>query len=174
MWDKHAKRHNLAGSQLLTLLTWLSLSSLPAWMILWLQFESYWTLTLLMPAFKLFLPDHLHILHDHLLSSSVAEWAVTLQTIKIRETGGKVILTLQLSLMCLKSTGLTSLSVTKDRNKHSWDKYTELKANIIWGVNALLSTNFKIVIEKNEDSSKRPLKVPLRVQGVCLQKIPLR
>lgn len=65
-----------------------------------------------------------------------------------------MILTLQLSLKWLKSTGPTSLRVTKGSNKHPWDKYTELKAKIFWGVNALLSTNFKISTEKNEDSSK--------------------
>lgn len=81
-----------------------------------------------MPAFQLFLPDHLHILHYNLLSSSVAKWVVTLQTTKIRQRQEAKWYSLQLSLMRLKSTGPTSLSVTKDSQKHSWDKYTELKA----------------------------------------------
>lgn len=63
-------------------------------------------------------------------------------------------LTLQLSLLWPKSFGLTSLRVTKGSNKHPWDKYTELKAKIIWAVNALLSINFKTFMEKNENSSK--------------------
>lgn len=79
-----------------------------------------------------------------------------------RGTEGKVILTLQLSLLWLKSIGPTSLRVTKGSNKHPWDKYIELKAKIIGGVNALLSTNFKF--SKTVIKVERPLKIPLIVQ----------
>lgn len=56
--------------------------------------------------------------------------------------------------MWLKSIGSASLRVIKDSNKQSWDKYTELKDNVVPGINVLLSTNFQIFGEKNTDSNK--------------------
>lgn len=69
--------------------------------------------------------------------------------------------------MCLKSIASASLRVINDSNKQSWDKYTELKDNIVRGINVLLSTNFQILGKKIQTviKVKKTLKVPLTVQG---------